>query len=233
VSRIDLSRREAAFGLVVCTLVALSLLGVWFNLFLVDDARAGLGDAEPLEVEDYTVFYAEGVENQFIPAVPAGEDVEGDRINASGVIVVSEQRNIWWEEVSKRQLASRGDVTVRLGGVTWNENVRASRTAWSLVGGNETYRVRLGRADAEERPVVFRADRARADVRVDGRNVSIRPTEDAFEVLVSRDDETVGRAPIPSDGNVTTVGGVDFERDERDLFAERGATRVRVARRSG
>jgi membrane associated rhomboid family serine protease len=233
IARIDLSRREAAYGLLVCALLALSLTGAWFNLFVVDDADAGLGGAEPLEVRDYTVFYAEDVENQFIPAAAVGGGNASDRVNASGLIVVSEERNIWWEEVSERQLASRGSVTIRLGGLTWNEDVRASSTTWSLVGGNETYHVRLGRAVAEDRPVVFRADRASADVRIDGRNVSIEPVDDEFEVVVATDNGTLGRAPIPDDGITTTVGGIDFERDGRDLFAERDGTRLRVARRSG
>lgn len=234
IARIDLSRREAAYGLLVCTLLALSLSGVWFNLFAVDDARAGLEEAEPLEVRDYTVFYAEGVENQFIPAVPVGDDnATADRVNASGVIVVSEERNIWWEEVSKRQLASRGDVTIRLGGLTWNENVRATRTTWSVAGGNATYNVRLGRDDTDERPVVFRAERAQADARIDGRNVSIQPAGDGFDVAVSRNGETLADAAIPTDGNATTVGDITFEREGRDLFAEREDTRIRIARRSG
>lgn len=232
VARIDLSRREAAFMLLAATLLALSLLGVWTNLFYVADADAGLGDAEPVEVRDYTVFYAEDVENQFIPPSPVGGGNASDRVNASGVIVVSEERNIWWEEVSKRQLAARSDVTIRLGSLTWNEDVRVSRTTWSMVGGNATYHVRLGRAEAAERPVVYRADRARADVRVDGRNVSIEPSGDAFDVIVSSDNETLGRAAIPDDGNVTSVGGLDVERDGRDLIVEREETRIRVARRS-
>ena len=232
VPRIGLSRREAAYGLLVCVVLSLSLVGVWFNLFVVDDARAGLDDAEPLEVGDYTVFYAEGVENQFIPATPVSGDNGSGRVNASGVVVVSEERNIWWEEVSKRQLASRGDVTIRLGGLTWNEDVTASRTTWSLAGGNSTYNVRLGRTTAETRPVVYRAERARADVRIDGRNVSVEPEGDGFDVVVAQNDTTLDRAPVPADGNAT-VGGIEFERDGRDLLAERGETRVRVARRSG
>ena len=231
VARIDLSRREAAFGLLLCTLFALAIVGGFFNTFHVDDADAGLEDAEPLRVEDYTVFYAEDVENQFIPAVPVGGNESG-RVNASGIIVVSEERNIWWEEVSERQLAVRGGETLRLGGLTWHADVRATRTTWSMVGGNSTYHVRLGLADDDERPVVFRDGPARADARIDGRNVSVAPEDDGFEVVVADEDGPVERAPVPDDGNATTVGGVTLERDGRDLFAERDDTRVRVARRS-
>jgi membrane associated rhomboid family serine protease len=237
VARIDLSRREAATILLASVLLALSLSGVWFNLFVVDDARAGLDDAEPLEVEDYTVFYAEDVENQFVPPSPVGGENATDQVNASGVIVVSEQRNIWWEEVSKRQLAARGEATIRLGGLTWNEDVVANRTTWSVAGGNQTYNVRLGRGSADGNasalPVVYRADPAAADVRIDGRNVSIVPRDDGFDVRVTRANETLDAGPLPANGTTTTLDGIEFERDGRDLFAERDDTRVRVARRAG
>ncbi|WP_178916920.1 rhomboid family intramembrane serine protease [Natronomonas gomsonensis] len=232
IASIDLSRREAAYGLVLASLFALALVAVPLNLFAVDDASAGIDDAEPTEVGDYTVFYAEDVENQFIPAVPLPGGNSTNRINASGVIVVSEERNIWWEEVSKSRLASRGTATVRLGGLTWNEDVRANRTTWRLAGGNQTYNVRLGPAAADERAVVYRADRATADARIDGRNVSIQPVESRFDVVVSRNNDTLGRAAVPANGTDTTVGGLTVERDERDLFVERGETRVRIAQRS-
>jgi membrane associated rhomboid family serine protease len=232
IASIDLSRREAAYGLVLASLFALALVAVPLNLFAVDDASAGIDDAEPTEVGDYTVFYAEDVENQFIPAVPLPGGNSTDRVNASGVIVVSEERNIWWEEVSKSRLASRGTATVRLGGLTWNEDVRANRTTWRLAGGNQTYNVRLGPAAADERSVVYRAERATADARIGGRNVSIQPVESRFDVVVSRNNDTLGRAAVPTNGTETTVGGLTVERDERDLFVERGETRVRIAQRS-
>ncbi|MFQ3318396.1 MAG: membrane associated rhomboid family serine protease [Natronomonas sp.] len=232
---INLSRREAAYGLVIACLFALALVAIPFNLFVVDDPSAGLGESQAVEVDDYTVFYAEDVDNQFIPAVPfpTGGNNTTERVNASGVIVVSEQRNIWWEEVSKRKLASQGEATVRLGGLTWNEDVRATRTTWNLVGGESTYYVRLGVVDDEENPVVYRAERAMADARLDGRNVSIVPAATEFEIVVSRNNETLGHTTVPPVGNTTSAGGITFERDGDNLFAESGETRLRIARRSG
>jgi membrane associated rhomboid family serine protease len=233
VSRIDLSRREAAHGLLLAILLALALSAVPFNLFVVDDPSTGLEDADPVEVRDYTVFYTEDVENQFIPAVPIpGQNASERRVNASGVIIVSERRNIWWEEVSAGRLASRGGATIRLGGLGWSRDVRATRTTWNVAGGESTHRVRLGEADSEVRPVVFRAERARADARIDGRNISIEPVDDEFEIVVTRHNETLDRAAIPPDENTTTAAGVTFEREGRNLFAERGETRVRVAQRA-
>jgi membrane associated rhomboid family serine protease len=226
---IDLSRREAAYGFLLASLFALALVAVPFNLFVVDDPTAGVEGADPVEVGDYTVFYAEGVDNQYIPAVPLGTNASS--VDASGVIVVSEQRNIWWEQVSTSRLASSREATIRIGGLTWAETVRVTRTGWSVAGGNTTYNVRLG-VEGERRPVVFRADPATADARIDGRNVSVAPAAGSFEVVVSRRNETLGRAAIPAGTNKTTAGGVTFERDGRILFAEREDTRIRIARRS-
>ncbi|MEF8809122.1 rhomboid family intramembrane serine protease [Natronomonas sp.] len=230
IASIDLSRQEAAYGLLLATVFALALVAVPFNLVVVDDPNAGLEGADPVEVGDYTVFYAEDIENQYISGVPipAGNTTN---VNASGVIVVSEQRNIWWEQISKNRLASRSEAAIRVGGLTWHENVRVTRTTWSLAGGKSTYNVRLGVED-EARPVVFRDERASADARIDGRNISIAPAGDGFDVIVTRNNKTIGRAAVPENGTNITVGGITFERDERNLFAEREDTRVRVARRS-
>ncbi len=234
IARIDLSRREAAYGLVVATFLALAIVGIPFNLFAVDDASTGLADADPVVVEDYTVFYAEDIENQFVPAVhlPIGGMNESQaRVNASGIIIVSEARNIWWEEVSDRRLAAQENVRLRLGGLSWSRDVRATRTTWRVPGGEATYHVRLGPTDAAERPVVFRAASATAVGRIDGRNISIEPVASGFGVNVTRQNQSLGRAPIPAAESTTTVGGVTFSREGRDVFAERGETRVRIAQR--
>ena len=232
VARIDLSRREAAYGLVLALLFAVAVVAVPFNLLVVDDPSAGFDSADAVEVGDYTVFYAEGVENQYIPSVPVpGTNDSADAVEASGVVVVSERRNIWWVELSKGRLASRGSGTVRLGGLTWDADVRAVRNGWTPVGGDAVYHVRLGRPDGEK-TVVFRSEAATAGPRVDGRNVSVAPVNDGFELAVTRDNETLGRAPVPAAGNATTVGGLTVRREGGSLRAERGDTRVTVAERA-
>ncbi len=233
IARIDLSRREAAYGLVLASLFAIALVAVPFNLFVIDDPTTGLEDADPVEVGDYTVFYAEDVENQYIPAVPVPGEDEDARVNASGVIVVSEQRNIWWQEVSASRLASRQNVTIRLGGVSWSEDVHASRTTWNVAGGESAYNVRLGTDERwADRPVVFRSDPATADAIIDGRNTTIEPVDDEFRIVVTRDNETLGEASMPADNASVTVGGLTYLREDRDIFVERDDTRVRVAQRA-
>ncbi|WP_254837728.1 rhomboid family intramembrane serine protease [Natronomonas marina] len=231
-SSIDLSRREAAYGLLLAVLVAVAVVAVPFNLFVVDDPAAGFETADAVEVRDYTVFYAEGVQNQYIPAVPIpGNDASTEGIEASGVIVVSERRNIWWEVFSKGRLASRNRGTVRLGGLTWTENVHVTRNGWNVAGGPPVYHVRLARDRGEGR-VVYRSGNTTAGPRVDGRNVTIEPSGDAFAAVVTRNNETLGRATLPSAGNETAAGGLRLRREQRNLYVERGETRVRIARRS-
>lgn len=231
VPSIGLTRREAAVGLLLSALVAVSLVAVPFNLFIVDDPGAGFDDADAVQVGDYTVFYAEDVDNQYIPAVPVpGGNESTNTVTASGVIIVSEERNVWWEVVSKGQLASQNSVTVRLGGVTWSEEVRATRNGWNLAGTSPVYHVQLARSD-EDGTVVFRSENSTIGPRIDGRNITIEPTGDSFAAKVTRDNETLGRAPFPSEGNETAAGGLTFRREGDDLFVERGETEVRIAAR--
>ena len=58
------------------------------------------------------------------------------------------------------------------------------------------------------------------------------PVGDGFELVVTRDNKTLGRAPVPADGNATTVGGLAVRREEGSLRAERGDTRVMIAERA-
>ena len=234
---VDLSRRDVAFGLVFAALVAVAFVGVPLNLYAVEDPAAGAGDADAVEIGDYTVFYAEDVENRFVSSVPVpgSENWTETRVESSGLIVVSERRNIWWEEVSAASLKSSGAATIRVGGPTWSEGVRATRTTWAVAGGNTTYHVRLGLATVDDgnRPVVFRADPVEADVVVDGRRLSVAPAGEGFEVTVSSHNETVGTAAVPAENGTVTTGGITLVREDRNLFAERGRTRVRIAQKAG
>ena len=233
VASIGLTRREAGVGLLLSVLFAVALVAVPFNLFVVADPTAGADPADTVEVGDYTVFYAEGVDNQYIPAVPIpGRNASTERVTASGVIVVSDARNVWWEEVSTGRLSARRDVRFRVGGVAWSGTVHAERRGWRLADAPAVYHVRLAGGDADG-TVVFRSGDATVGPRIDGRNVTVEPSGEAFALVVTRDNETLGRTTVPPPGNRTTAGGLTFHRDERDLYVERDDTRVRIAARDG
>ncbi|PSP48697.1 rhomboid family intramembrane serine protease [Halobacteriales archaeon QH_7_69_31] len=233
IASLGLTRREAAVGLLLSVLFAVALVAVPFNLLVIDGPAAGADSAETVEVRDYTVRYAEDVDNRYVPAVPIpGRNGSTDGVPASGVVVVSEERNVWWEVVSSGRLAARGNVTVRLGGVTWSEHVHASRRGWQLAGGPAVYHVRLAPAGSPG-TVAYRSDNATVGPRIDGRNVTIDPAGERFAAVVTRDNETLGRTPLPAAGNRTAAGGLTFHRDGRDLYVERDGTRVRIAARAG
>ena len=233
VASIGLTRREAAVGLLLSVLFAVALVAVPFNLLAIDDPAAGTDPAETVEVRDYTVRYAEDVDNRYVPAVPIpGRNGSTDGVQASGVVVVSEERNVWWEVVSTGRLAARRNVTVRLGGVTWSQHVRASRRGWELAGAPAVYHVRLARAGSAG-TVAYRSDNATVGPRIDGRNVTIDPAGERFAAVVTRDNETLGRTALPAAGNRTSAGGLTFHRDGRYLYVERDGTRVRIGARAG
>jgi len=218
IARIDLDYREAAMGLTLAVLVAVAFVAVPYNLFTVADPEAGLTEGNHLDVRDYTVAYAEDVPDQYIASVSLG-DVS--QVNASGVIVVSEQREIWWEEVSAGRVAADGGALVRVGGIGWRETVLANRSGWSVAGNHSAYVVRL--VYGSERTLAFASEPSRADVRVRGRNVTVVPGS-RFRLRVSRDGDTVGIAPIPTHNRSTAAGGLRFVRRTDAVYALHPAT---------
>jgi membrane associated rhomboid family serine protease len=227
VGAIDLSRGEAARGLLVAVLVAVAVVAVPINLLTVGTATVGAEN--PVQVRDYTVYYAEDVPHQLTSAVNVSVGGLSSQVNVSGVIVTSEARNIWWPEVTAARLSSQGRGTVHLGGPGWRRSVTATRPGWRLLGGEAAYKVFL-RAENRSRQRAFGSEPATAEGTFAGRNVSVAPAEDGFDVLVSRNNETLGRAPIPENGTVT-VDRVRFHRNATRLFAVVDDTRIRVATR--
>ena len=227
-ARIDLRRHEAAIGLTLAVLVALSVAAVPYNLRVPTDGGDGLEEATGIEVRDYEVHYAERVTNRLISVI----DIPGvnTSVTTSGVIVVSEERGIWWTAVSRSEIAFAGERRVRLGGVGWRETVVVSRTGWSVVGAGTTYKVSLRRAGEEPEPA-WTADPATAEPIIGGRNVTLYPIEEGFGLLVSRENVTLGRAPVPAVNGTVRTGGLTFTNQEGKLFAASNGTRVRIANR--
>jgi membrane associated rhomboid family serine protease len=222
--RLDLRLNTAAWGVLLALLIALALVGIPYNLVSVD---GGEELDNGVEVRDYTVTYAENVENRYISA-PGLPIYQGPTVRESGVIVASESRNIWEVTTSARELAFRGETTVVLGDATWRETVYVNRTEWQLSGGNTTYKV-YASPDDEPRRLLFAADPALADPIVNGTRVRIRPTRAYYELFVTKNQSVVGTARIPGDNESVRLGGVEFERDGRTLLARHGGTELQIA----
>lgn len=225
----DLTRRQVATVAFLFPLLVMSLIAVPVNLNVVEET--GLpDDGQQVEVRDYTVGYAENVPDRMINVVDVSLFGETTEIRTSGVVVVSEQRNIWSREISPGQLAHSGRASVVVGGPGWREVVVATREGWSVTGGPTVYQVRLGK-DGEPQRLAFESDPARADVVLAGHNVSLASRDGEFYVRLSKNGSVVERVSIPEAGESVMAGDVTFVRDGRSLIAEVDDTRVTVARK--
>ncbi|MEF8785879.1 MAG: rhomboid family intramembrane serine protease [Haloarculaceae archaeon] len=227
VPRIDLSRREAAVGVLLCVVLALSLVAIPYNLVSID---AGPESDSGVEIRDYTVTYAEQVPNQYI----AGVQIPGLRdsltVNTSGVIVTSERRNVWEAVVPAGRLQSRGSVRVPVGGVGWRETVVVSRSGWSVVDGGSTYKVFVDPPE-DDATQVFEADPVRVPAVLNGSRVTLAPVDNGYQLAVSENNTTVATGQLPQPDEQTTLGGITFERNGTNLNASVGRTELRIAKR--
>ncbi|ELZ35569.1 rhomboid family intramembrane serine protease [Halorubrum tebenquichense] len=222
------SATPAAIGilLLVAALAVVAGPGVVPNLAAVDD-----GDlpGDPVEVEGYQVTYAEDVEDRLVSVVDVEAFGRSTSVNTSGVIVSHPDREIWTTAVSKGNLAFWGYRAVDVGGTGWRETVWVQRVGWVATGGGPTYRVDAVRN--ETRRTLFASGPARAEPRIDGRNVVVAAAEGGFELSVIGGNGNNVTAPLPAANESTTVRGITFVRENDAVFAERGETRVRIAQR--
>ena len=213
------------FLLLASALAAVAGPGVVPNLVAVDD-----GDlpGDPIEVEGYQVTYAEDVEDQVVSAVDVEAFGRSTTVNTSGVIVKNADREIWTTAVSRGNLAFWGYRAVDVGGTGWRETVWVQRVGWVAANGGPAYRVDAIRN--ETRSTLFTSDPARAEPRIDGRNVTVAAVAGGFELRVAHAGETE-RTALPAENETVTAGGLAFVREADAVFAERGETRVRIATR--
>jgi membrane associated rhomboid family serine protease len=199
--------------------------GVVPNLVAVDDG--GL-PGDPIEVEGYQVTYAENVENRQVSVVDVEAFGRSTSVNTSGVIVKNADREIWTTAVSRGNLAFWGYRAVDVGGTGWRETVWVQRVGWVAANGGPAYRVDAVRN--ETRSTLFTSEPARAEPRIDGRNVTVAAVEGGFELRVAHDGET-RRAALPAANESVTLRGVTFVQERDAVFAVQGETRVRIATR--
>lgn len=210
-------RQTIVGGLLVITVVV-AAPSMTANLHgMADDPIPGEGE---LTVADYAITYEEDAPNARLSGS-----------NDSGVIVVSEARDIWSANVQDYQLEHRGEATVTVGGIGWHEQVTAERTGWNVDGNGSVYVVDLAHNDREQRS--FTADPKTADSEIAGQSLSIAASEEAFLVNVTREGEQLDSAEIPAANESVQVAELTIEVIEEDdterLFAEQDGTRVLIA----
>ncbi len=183
-------------------------------------------EGDGIEIKDYSITYAENT--------PHGR-VAG---NSSGVIVVSEEREIWASVISRNRLAFDGERSVTVGGVGWRETVDVERHEWDVAGNETVYAVTL---DHEESVHAFDSPSKQAGGSLAEHTFSIRSTPDGFMLDVRVGNETVGETVVPDRNETATVELSDpaslseltVRNSERDgteeLFVASDETRVLVA----
>jgi membrane associated rhomboid family serine protease len=221
----DLTAGHVALGLLLSVLVALSLVGVPFNLVPVSP---GEPTADGIEVRDYTVDYVENAENRYISALEVPVVRESLTVNMSGVIVTSDAHNAWALETSREQLRQYGESLVVLGDATWRDTVYINRTEWEVAGENTTYKV-YGSDGDDPRRLLYTADLAVAEPVVNGSRIGVVPTEEFYEVFVAANESLLGRAEIPEHNETVTVAGITFAREHERLYAIHERTRIPIA----
>ncbi len=224
-----ISRRQAGVGAIVIFATLVGLIGVPYGFLLVD---GGVGNSTSITVEDYQIAY---VDNGTTGHSAVGDVVDQETLQSdvSGVVVVSDQREIWTTAVQPSILAHQGNTTVSVGGVGWRKTVDVERRGWSVVGNESAYVVDLI-ADGE-RTRSYTSAAVKADVRVDDHSSSFVPAEDGFDLRVTHNGSTVGTAAIPEVNGTATAGPLDFVTENKSgevaVFAESDGTRVRIGTR--
>ncbi len=220
----DVTAKSASLLAVFMLLALLAGAGIPINLLVLDESA--IATESSIEVDDYTVTYAENVENELTGGIPI-EQLESD-LESSGVIVVSEDRQIWHEAVSAQQLGFSGSETIYIGGPGWREAVQADRTGWTPVGNDTVYQIELAE-DGEEGTLAYESNSSQADATIADRTVAVASEDGAFQFEVD-DGETTSTTELPAANETTTAGGLTFERDDSTVYTSADGTDVQVAR---
>ena len=229
--RVNVPLQTVAISVLVFIVVAVSLFGVPYNLVPV---TPGEETQDGIEIDGYTVTYAEGVEDRYTAIdLPVLRDALS--VQMSGVVVTSDERNVWAMDTPRSELAFDGRAVVVVGDATWREVVIINRTQWEVAGGETTYKVfgQHWQVDDEQR-LLFESDPATAEPTINGTQVSIQPAEEFYDIVVEDANETLGRERVPAHNETVEIAGIEFERTHDELTAVHERTELPLAEyRSG
>ncbi len=220
------SPQGAALAVAVVLLAAMVGPAIPVNAFVVADDAPDAGEEGTLAIEDYSITYAEGVENRLVGAVDIEPLERATTIETGGVIVESSERQIWTDAVPAGELAFAGRSTVVVGGPGWRESVTATRAGWTATGGETAYQVWLTPAGGEAQHA-YASGPARAALSLAGHDVSIVPADGEFHIAI--EGEVNATAEIPDPGESVTLGPITFEREGSGIYGAVEGTRVQIA----
>ena len=220
-----INRHHLAILGVVFPLLVISMAAIPMNMMTVVDYDR---PDDSLSVDSYDIFYSDGVETSFRPAIGMFDtDSPG---TTSGVIVVSEERHLFTTAKRSSDLAREGSTTISLGDIGTRADITAERHGWTPIGNDTVYQVDISAED--ESVTAYTYEERIADATVAGYQVGIGIEDDEF-VAVSEDD--AGErfvAEIPAENESVTLGTLEVQRDEDRLIASADDTAVTIAQRS-
>ncbi len=223
--RLGVSDRQLAIIILMIPLLVMVLVAVPLNLMTVSDGHVGPAS---VTAGDYEIGYTQNTTVGLAPFIEfPGADELATR-HTDGVIVTSEDRHLWTRASTSSDLAVNRELTVRVGGVTWQEDVTVSREGWIPDGADVVYRVILESATDQK---TFVASSQAADVTVDGHDIAIGANESTFIVVVTTPEGVEMTGSVPDSDEAADIGGLTIERVNDRLVAVGDDSRVTIAER--
>lgn len=224
--RINVPARRVGATVLVVIVILVALAGLPYNLA---DVSSGDGVEDGIEIDGYTVTYAENVEDQYTALdIPIVGDALS--VDASGVIVTSDERNVWSLETPRDELALNGFSVVVVGDSTWREVVIMNHTQWQLSGGNSTYKV-YGQhwQEMDDQRLLFAAPLGEGQPTINGSRFGIVPSTEFYDIAVLGENGTRDRVQIPAHNESVDLAGVTFTRKNNRLIARHEQTELLFA----
>ncbi|WP_331233032.1 rhomboid family intramembrane serine protease [Natronorarus salvus] len=210
---------------VAVVVLCLSLVGMGGFSTLLNANVIEPVEREGVEAGDYLVFYDEGIENRMVNVLPIEGFGLSTNVTTSGVIVASEERQIWREKVSERELSTYGEVTFRVGGIGWSEPVTVTREGYRVTGNDTVYLVWID--DADGRTLAYESGPSTADPVVADHTVSVVSEGGEFHAEVTGPEGTE-RVAIPAENETVSAGGIDLVDEDERVLAVADGTEVEV-----
>lgn len=216
--------RKAAVAILAVALLGMGAVGIGLNL-----ATAEAPDLEPaVTVNDYEIYYGENVPDGMMNVVEFEAFGLTTDVRTSGVIVYSEERNVWRQTVSKADLEARGWDRFTVGGIGWGEEISVQRQGWQPTGAEPVYHVLM--TDGGEWTTAFESDLRVARVRIADHHFGMVADDGRFLVGVEHDDDVEWRE-IPGQDENVTMHDVAIHREGDRLVATHDGTEVTIATR--
>lgn len=213
-----------ALGCILLLVIGMGVVGVGLNLVPVEVPE----DEPTTGVADYDIYYGERIPDGMVNVFEVEAFGLTTDVRTSGVVVVSERRNVWRQTASATELETHGFARFHVGGLGWSEEVIALRRGWVPVGNDSVYAVWIGDGDRYDR--AFAAPPRAASAVVDDHSFVLGVAEEEFAIRVERagEAETV---PFPTEEDPQPVLGVELYRDGDVILARTDGDEVPIATR--